>query len=113
MLLTLSPCLVPKDIKYYSIVGSSFLCSDASLICNFSATAVVCSVIYSSVLTVNIAGPFSISVTKLQDNSLGKRCCIPLPGTDLPHLILIDPITPSLPRLSFMAIPIFHLPQFF
>ena len=110
---TLSPYLAPRSYKYYSTVGSSFSYSVASLICNFAATTTIRSGIYSRALTFNVAGSFSLSVTKSQDNSVGQRSWMALSSIDFPHLILADRTTPSFLLFSFITTPISHLPRLF
>ena len=52
----------------------------------------------------NVVGSFSISLTKSQENSIGKRCWMALLNIDFPYLIFTDRTTPSLLLLSFMTI---------
>lgn len=96
-----------------------------SLICHSSSsaipTAAICSLAStaacrfgrgwnSGALVFNFAG-IACSVLS-HDNSSGNRCCTAL-STDVPVRIFAPRTTPSIPRITFPTIPIFHLPRFF
>ena len=100
---TLSPYLVPRGNKYYSFEAVPF---HIQLLPRFviATTTPVRSGIYFRALMFNVVGSFSISLTKSQENSIGKRCWMALFNINFPYLIFTDRTTPSLLLLSFMTI---------